>query len=189
MNDNIEILRNRIANYWDTIIKVASSQNRDVAIISSIATKIARDEELIAKYQALVESIAASAGSGLDELGRDQSTVGVAAPRKQPTIKPTEVNLNGSTKYISDWNEVLVHVAEWLIAQGRSFTEQPNFLQRTEEGFSQSANPKKLSNGWYIEIGQSREALIKKSRTLLNDCGYENTKCQVRLRNGGRIEF
>jgi hypothetical protein len=81
-------------------------------------------------------------------------------------------------------NQVPVLIANWILEKGRSLPEIPNFIHKQKKGFMASASLKTLSNGWYIEVGDSKQTLISKGRKLLDHTGFSSIRFSVEMHNG-----
>jgi hypothetical protein len=103
---------------------------------------------------------------------------------RRPTKRPRELRIGSFRVPVSINNQVLIETANWLIGQGRALPVIPNFVQRGRDGFAESAQVKPLQDGWFIEIGDSQEALFQKARKLLNLCGLSSVGIEVLLEDG-----
>lgn len=107
-------------------------------------------------------------------------------PESSP--KPNSVQIGEVSKPIAKWNEVLLHVANWILAQGLALPAV-SFIQAEPSQFRASARIKSLSNGGYIEVGDSKSGLLRKSRRLLDACGQANVQIHATLANGEVIDI
>ena len=86
--------------------------------------------------------------------------------------KPISIIIGEKEKPIEKWYEIPVEVANWIIDEGKELREIQNFISPSNEGFTKSAALKQLTNGWFIEIGDNKERLIKKAEKLLRNVDY-----------------
>lgn len=101
------------------------------------------------------------------------------------TTKPTEVRIGESfSQPIRDAVEVPVVVGNWIIQQGQSLRMIPNFVHQTDSGFLGSAQPKRLENGWYINVHGDRNEMVRRGQRLLDACGFRNVRLKVILEDG-----
>jgi hypothetical protein len=103
---------------------------------------------------------------------------------KRKTIRPKEIRFGSVRKSIDYANEIPITVGNWLIEQGKTLPNSPNFVHASNSGFSKSAVPKRLINGQFMEIGDNQEVLLHKARKLLDTCGYRGMKIEVLLEDG-----
>lgn len=85
--------------------------------------------------------------------------------------KPTAIRIRGKEIGIRNWNEIPVVIGDWILDQGKKFPEIRNFVSPNKENFAKSAFLKQLNNGWFIEVGDQKEVLIKKTQKLLRISG------------------
>lgn len=107
----------------------------------------------------------------------------VARPKKKP-VRPVELRFGSVKKHIRYGTEIPVAIANWLIEQGKELPTSENFIHPSEAGFSQSAVTKKLKSGQVMRVGHNQQALLHKSRELLDGCGYEGVQIKVLMDNG-----
>jgi len=108
----------------------------------------------------------------------------ILPPSRRPAIRPSELRIGTTTVRVSKSNQILLEVAEWILKRGKTLPRIQNFVHETDSGFSKAANPVTLSNGWSIEIGDSQDTLIQKSRRLLDACGFRDVRLEVVLEDG-----
>lgn len=106
-----------------------------------------------------------------------------ARPKKKP-VRPVELKFGSVKKHIRYATEIPVTIANWLIEQGKELPTSENFIHPSEAGFSHSAVTKKLKSGQVMRVGHNQQALLHKSRELLDGCGYEGVQIKVLLDNG-----
>ena len=104
--------------------------------------------------------------------------------QRQQSIKPTEVRIGEFTKPIRAAVEIPVVIGNWIIEQGGTLRTITNFVHQTDSGFLQSAQPKRLENGWYIDVHGDQKEMIRRGRRLLDACGFREVTFQVVLENG-----
>ena len=104
--------------------------------------------------------------------------------RKRSTIRPQELRIGTFRKPINIANQIPITTANWLIEQGKTLPTIPNFIHPTNSGFSQSAAPRQLINGSFIEIGDNQEILMQKARRLLDACGFRSLKIEILFEDG-----
>ena len=103
--------------------------------------------------------------------------------RRQP-IHPIEVRIGTVVVRVNRSNQIPVVVGNWILEQGKTLPRIQNFVHETNSGFPSAAQTKRLTNGWYIEIGDSQGVLIQKARRVLDACGFRDVRLQVLLENG-----
>lgn len=108
----------------------------------------------------------------------------LATTAKQPTVRPTELRIGDEAITVTKSNQIPVAVANWILSKGRTLPTLPNVLHQTNRGFPPSAQPKPLTNGWYIEVGDSQEVLIQRARRLLDLCEFRDVQLQILLEDG-----
>jgi predicted type IV restriction endonuclease len=106
---------------------------------------------------------------------------------RRPTIHPTEIRIGDFHAPVRNWNEIPIVVANWILAQGKPLREIPYFVHKTNSGFQKAAQIKELNNGWFIEIGDNWQVLIRKGRKLLDVCGMRDVRFRV-FREDGTVE-
>ena len=103
---------------------------------------------------------------------------------RRATTRPREIRIGAFRKVISLNNQVPIETANWLIGQGHGLPLVPNFIQRTRESFTDSAQVKPLLDGYFIEVGDSQEALFQKARKLMNICGRSGVRIEILMEDG-----
>ncbi len=197
MNEHIVKLNKHIANAWENIERVVKEKNK--AATQEALNKLAHLENLKEQQLALDQSIAASTSmeqptkiaSSITSPYQNGSThqipvepVYFATRRKRPTIRPREIRIGSFRKPINMANQIPITTANWLIEQGKTLPIIPNFIHPSNSGFSQSASPRQLNNGTFIEIGDNQEVLIQKARRLLDACGFRSSQLEVVFEDG-----
>ena len=195
MNEHIIKLNKHILNAWESLEKAA--KNKDGVTIQSFLDKINHFENLKEQQIALEQSIVASmseeksAQIAVSPVNHNNSNhtlstepLGYTNRLKRKTTKPKEVRIGSFRKPVFFSNEILITVANWLIEQGKTLPSIPNFIHPIDSGFAQSAVPRRLNNGTFIEVGDNQETLLKKARRLLNACGYRNLKLEILFEDG-----
>jgi hypothetical protein len=197
MNEHIIKLNKHIANAWENVELAAKSKDRTAA--QDALNKLAHLENLKAQQLALDQSIAASTSmeqptkmaAFIKNSHQNGSThqspaepVYFGVRRKRPTIRPQEIRIGSFRKPINMANQIPITTANWLIEQGKTLPTIPNFIHPSNSGFSQSAAPRQLINGTFIEIGDNQEVLIQKARRLLDACGFRSSKLEVVFEDG-----
>jgi len=105
-------------------------------------------------------------------------------PGRKRTNPPIELRIGTEAIKLTASNQIPVEVANWLLRPGRALPIIPNILHETKLGFPLASQPKPLNNGWFIEVGDSQEVLIKRARRLLNECEFRDVPLQVVLKDG-----
>lgn len=103
---------------------------------------------------------------------------------RHATNRPTELRIGTHRVPITLSYQILVETADWIIRQGVKLPEIPNFIQHREDAFANSAVPKRLMDGSYIEAGDSQEVLITKARRLLDICNFGEVTLDILLQDG-----
>ena len=103
---------------------------------------------------------------------------------RRPIKRPVEMRISTVPLKVTISNQIPVLVADWILAKGTALPRIQNFLHEADSGFPQSAETKRLTNGWYIEVGDSQEVLIQKGRRLLDACGFRDLPLSVLLEDG-----
>jgi hypothetical protein len=85
---------------------------------------------------------------------------------------PTAIRIGEKEMRITKWNQIPETIANWILEDERNLPEIQNFISPSEEGFMKSAHLKRLNNGWFIEVGDDKKALIKKAEKLLRNADY-----------------
>ncbi|RLI76550.1 hypothetical protein DRO97_00455 [Archaeoglobales archaeon] len=113
----------------------------------------------------------------------------IPQPVPQPPLLPRKMKIGTNTYEIKYALDILVNTAEWLIKKGklrRDMCPIPsgpkmniiNIEPKHRYG-NNFRNPKKLSNGLYLETAFSTAACIKNARKLLERCGYRGDMLEV----------
>jgi len=105
----------------------------------------------------------------------------IAEQARQQTIHPVEVRIGTAIVRVTKSFQILVATANWIVKEGKALPRTRNFIHESDSGFSSSAKTVKLDDGSFIEVGHSQELLIKKSRQLLDACGFREVRLQVVL--------
>ena len=77
------------------------------------------------------------------------------------------LELNGETYPLKYWYEVLVKIANYILEVTNELPIINNFVHKREEDFTMSSKQLKHVNGYYIEVGDSKDRLIEKCKLLL----------------------
>ena len=108
---------------------------------------------------------------------------------KPATHQPVAVLLLGaSSTPIARWYKVPLYVANCLLERGSSLSSLA-FVKRKTSAFPASARLKTLRDGSFIELGDDRARLLRKTRRMLNQCGRGDLTVAVRLSNGETIDL
>ncbi|HVU09372.1 MAG TPA: hypothetical protein VHG89_12590 [Verrucomicrobiae bacterium] len=192
MNEQIVKLNKHIANAWQSVENAVKNRNR--AASQDALNKLANLENLKSQQIALEQNIEASISAehpkevnGHPNGSAHQSSaqpVYFQSRRKRSTIRPQEIRIGTFRKPINIANQIPITTANWLIEQGKTLPTIPNFIHPTNSGFSQSAAPRQLINGSFIEIGDNQEILMQKARRLLDACGFRSLKIEILFENG-----
>lgn len=88
------------------------------------------------------------------------------------TIKeePTGLKIlefDGKTYHLKYWNELLIIIATHILELKNELPIIKNFVHKREEDFTMSSKQLKPINGYYIEVGDSTDQLIRKCKDLL----------------------
>ena len=104
---------------------------------------------------------------------------------------PREMKIGTDTYQIRNSYDILINTTEWLIKKGKlkredcpiaiGHTRTRNLVNIQPEHIDRRAfiNPKKLSNGLYIETNHSRAGCINNARRLLEKYGYQSNMLNV----------
>lgn len=197
MNEHIIKLNKHIANTWENVERAVKSKDRTAT--QAALNKLAHLENLKEQQLALDQSIAAStsmeqpvkSAPSITNQHQNGSThplptepVYYPTRRRRQIIRPREIRIGSYRKAISIANQIPITTANWLLDQGKSLPTIPNFVHPSNSGFAQSAVPRQLNNGTFIEIGDNQEVLIQKARRLLNACGFRDLKIEVLFEDG-----
>lgn len=197
MNEHIIKLNRHIAIAWENVEK--ATKGKDRATTQDALNKLTHLENLKEQQLALDQNIAASISAEqtakIESSNTNRHQNGSTQPlptdpvyfpgrRKRPTIRPREIRIGSFRKPISIANQIPITAANWLIEQGKTLPTIPNFIHPSNSGFSQSASPRQLVNGSFIEIGDNQEVLIQKARRLLDACGFRSLKLEVMFEDG-----
>ena len=108
----------------------------------------------------------------------------------KPAIhQPVAVLLGGrSSVPITRWYKVPLCVANCLLERGSSLSSLA-FVKRKTSAFPASARLKTLRDGSFIELGDDRASLLRKTRRMLNQCGRGDMTVAVRLSGGETIDL
>jgi DNA sulfur modification protein DndB len=179
---------------WENVCMVANSvvANRQARVATKAYLKRKLGIPVSEAEQRSIEHLTARDGFATGVAAGTTSNTGnnrgnsdfILPPRKKPAIHPSEVRVGTSVARVDKSNQILITVAEWIIKQGKTLPRIRNFVHETDSGFSRAAKTVKLSNGWFIEIGDSQETLIRKSRRLLDACGFRDVRLEVVLEDG-----
>ena len=107
---------------------------------------------------------------------------------KSPKLIPQLICIGDDVQKIRYLNEIPIAIANWILNKGGTIPENRNFIHRNDQGFSKSANIKRLQNGWYIEIGDDKQTLMMKGRKLLDMTGFGSTSFRVEILNGDDLK-
>jgi len=77
------------------------------------------------------------------------------------------LELDGKTFPLKFWNELLVRIAGYILEIKNELPIIKNFVQKNKEDFSMPSKQVKSVDGYYIEVGDSKDRLIQKSIILL----------------------
>ena len=179
---------------WENVCMVANSvvANRQARLATRAYLKrklgipeSASEQRSIEHLRSPDDSVGAFASESSSGTDNNQTTPGLIHRRtKQPPIRPTEVRIGSAVFRVDRLWQIPVVVANWILKQDRTLPAIPKFLHETNSGFSPTAETKRLDNGWFIEVSDGRERTIKKGRTLLDACGFNDILFQVILRDG-----
>jgi len=191
MDENITKLNTEIFTELAHVEQALRLKNRDAA--QNGLEKIARFNNLLRQAENVAKIIEQSvAGDARESMPNPTARLGTLngyARHKQPRPKPVCITIGTSRTEIRDWNDSLETVANWIIKQGRTIPTFPNFILPSEEGFASSAKTRRLSSGQFIELGDSKETLLKKARRLLDSCGFPHQTFEVTDANGTTQTF
>ena len=170
-----EVIRNILASPSPFIIEVF--QNEAQAELGALAP-----EELV--EQALRTLVEDQGGGRLRPTGSPPARP--AAEELPPLFTtPNSLTIQGYSKAISKWNEVIIETANWLIDQGKQLPigKAPG---RTMVLVDRSSNgmhaPKQLRGGLYIDTGFSAPECVRRARWLLTQAGLPEEDLQVAWR-------
>jgi len=179
---------------WENVCMVANSvvANRQARLATKAYLKrklgipVSDAEQRSIELLTARDGFATGVGGGATSLAdNNQSKVDrILPPSRRTAIHPSELRIGTATGRVSKSNQILLTVANWILKQGKTLPRIQNFVHETDSGFSKAAKPVKLSNGWFIEIGDSQDTLIQKSRRLLDACGFRDVRLQVVLEDG-----
>ena len=119
------------------------------------------------------------------------------APPPEPRVgeqplpsKPSKIKIGNDIREISHANEILINTAEWLIKEGKLQKRDCPiqightwYLVNVEPKHSDGKefyNPKRLSNGLYMEVNFSKPNCIKNAKWLLERFGYRGDMLEVK---------
>lgn len=88
------------------------------------------------------------------------------------TIKeePTGLKIlefDGKIYRLNFWNEIVIRIANYILEVKNALPIIKNFIHKKEEDFTMSSKQLKEINGYYIEVGDSKDRLITKCKDLL----------------------
>ena len=107
-------------------------------------------------------------GTNLTNILFKYDLVSPEAPHPVPlSINELHMKLNGETYPLKYWYEVLVKIANYILEVTNELPIINNFVHKREEDFTMSSKQLKHVNGYYIEVGDSKDRLIEKCKLLL----------------------
>jgi len=177
-------LEQHIHTGWEQLQAAVAGQ--DWGATQSAYRNMSKLQDLHEQSRNLQSQIAALSeaepiASGYTSVDRQPAPSPSAFTVRRATKRPRELRIGAFRAPVALNNQVLIETANWLIGQGRALPAIPNFVQRSRAGFAESAQVKPLQEGYFIEIGDSQEALFQKARKLLNLCGLSGVKIEILL--------
>jgi hypothetical protein len=114
-----------------------------------------------------------------------------AVSRKRSTVRPKELLIGRTARVpITLSLQIQTETAEWILKQQGKLPVIPRYISRNKADFSPSvfpsANTVQLSDGSWIEIGDSQDTALRKARNLLDTCGFKNVGLEVVLTDDTR---
>ena len=103
--------------------------------------------------------------------------------------RPISFTIEGETIAISQWNQLLIETANWLIKHHYELPigNKPGYRMTFFSKSGRDLNaPKKLNNGLYIETNYSARSCIKNARWLLRQAGLAEDDLQVQWEQRSR---
>jgi hypothetical protein len=167
----VDILKKFENQLWGSLAQATKDQ--DTKMIGKINSVIERKKVLESELLSL-----------FDQMNLNEKPVQISTPKRTPRSIPKLVRVSGHNQQIKFFNEIPVIVAEWIIGQGKDLPQIPNFVHDNSRGFARSAQTKQLKNGWFIEVGDSKETLITKGRKLLDQTGFKSVELSVEMQDG-----
>lgn len=77
------------------------------------------------------------------------------------------LELDGKTFPLKFWNELLTKIATYILEVKNELPIIKNFVHKNKGDFSMTSQQVKYIDGYYIEVGDSKDRLIEKSIMLL----------------------
>lgn len=137
--------------------------------------QIGKVSSIMTEKKKLTDSI----GNLFDEIAKVQNEPETNSANRAVRIicsrdgkNPTAIRIGEKKMRIMRWNQVPITIANWILEGEKNLPEIQNFISPNKEGFTKSAYLKQLRNGWFIEVGDDKEVLIKKSEKLLRNADY-----------------
>lgn len=122
------------------------------------------------------------------------SSAGISSRGGRKPHPPGELYIDNNQYSITNWYEVLVIVANWIIDQGKKLPLGKKYGAKilVSRNPGELESPKHLKNGHWINTKYDRQQTINKAAMLLRDCGldtnlYVETEEKKRIRPKGRI--
>lgn len=159
-----------------------ANQNRNLNQMGKVGSIIREQKKLVDAISYLFDEIAKVQIE--PETNSANQAIRIICSRNGKS--PTAIRIGEKEMRIRKWNEIPVTIANWILEDGKNLPEIQNFISPDKEGFMKSAFLKQLRNGWFIEVGDHKEALIKKTEKLLRNAGYPE-EILVETEDGSRI--
>jgi len=130
-------------------------------------SRIEKSKKEIDKWAKIAQDLK-DAITGLDE-SQASSQEGhlTIAVKEEPASGRKILELDGKTYPLKFWNELLVKIAGYILENKNELPIIKNFVHKSEKEFSIISKQLKPVDGYYIEVGDSKERLIEKCIMLL----------------------